>query len=164
MAIWQFSVALIPREWTEYDGNGPEMLHDGEGYHDTPSAWKNNQPIVNLVELISRVLPPAESWSDSLMTWGDERGNDIQVSYEGDNVESVTIRIDTREDTAHLCFRIIELARALDCYLFLPAARSIIASDVAGLSTAVQTSRGARFAAAPREFIEQLGRAPFNER
>ncbi|KQV44886.1 hypothetical protein ASD07_20305 [Duganella sp. Root336D2] len=163
MAIWQFLVALIPRQWAERDGNSPEMLYDGEGYNDTSSAWQNNQPNVNLAELISGILPPAESWSDSLRIWGDERRSDIQVGYEGDNVESVMVRIDAREDTAHLCSRVIELASVLDCVLFFPAERAIIALDLAALSGAVQKSRAARFAAAPHEFIEQLSRTSSNE-
>ena len=163
MAIWQFLVALIPREWAERAGNGPEMLYDGEGYNDTSSAWKNNQPNVNLAELISGILPPAESWSGSLRIWGDEHRSDIQVGYEGDNVESVLVRVDAREDTSVLCSRVIELARVLDCVLFFPAEHTMIALDLAVLSGAVRKSRAARFAAAPHEFIEQLSRTSSNE-
>lgn len=42
MAIWQFVVELIPREWVERDGNFPETLYDSDGYHDMSAAWKNN--------------------------------------------------------------------------------------------------------------------------
>ncbi|MBY0242006.1 MAG: hypothetical protein K2X55_22110 [Burkholderiaceae bacterium] len=163
MAIWQFVVGLIPREWAERDGNGPEMLYDGEGYNDMSTTWKNNQPVVNLPELISRVLPPTESWSDSLIIWGDQSRNDIQVGYEGDNVEFVQARIDTRENSSHICAKIVELARALDCCLFFPATRSVMAADMAVISIAVHNSRAARFSAAPREFIDQLSRTSSNE-
>lgn len=156
MAIWQFVAGLIPREWAERDGNGPGMLSDDEGFSDTTTAWKHNQPAANFAALISRVLPPAESWIDSLIIWGDQRGNDIQVGYEGDDVEFVMVRIDTREDASHICAKIVELARALDCLLFLPAARLVMEADVAVFSKAVQGSGPARFSAAPREFIEQL--------
>ncbi|WP_394781929.1 hypothetical protein, partial [Undibacterium sp.] len=107
------------------------MLYDDEGCNDTSTAWKNNQPVANFAELISRVLPSAESWSNSLKVWGDPRGNDIQVGYEGDDVEFVMVHIDTREDASHICAKIVELARALDCLLFLPAAHSVMAADVA---------------------------------
>ncbi len=154
MAIWQFLASLVPRIWVEQDGNGLEMLYDGEGYNDTSSAWKNNQPTVNLAELISRVLPPAESWCDSLRIWGDERRNDIQVSYEGGDVEEITIRIDTREDTSQMCFKLVELARALDCCLFLPSIHLIIKPEAALLKLALRSSEEALFSKAPREFIE----------
>ncbi len=163
MAIWQFVVGLLPREWAERDDNGPEMLYDDEGCNDMSTAWKNNQPVVKLTELISRVLPPTESWSDSLRIWGDQSSNDIQVGYEGDNIEFFIVRIDTREDTSHMCAKTVELARALDCFLFFPAARSVVAADVAVLSIAVQNSQAARFSAAPREFIEQISRTSSNE-
>ena len=163
MAIWQFVVGLIPREWAKRDGNIPEMLYDSEGCHDMSAAWKNNRPVVNLPELVSNVLPCAESWSDSLRIWGDQSRNDIQVGYEDDNVEFLMVRIDTREDTSHMCAKIVNLARALDCCLFFPAARSVTAADTAVLGTAVQNSRAARFSAAPHEFIEQLNRTSSNE-
>lgn len=163
MAIWQFVVGLIPRTWVERDGNVPEMLYDDDGYHDMSIAWENNQPDVNLSELISSVLPPTESWCDSLKIWGDLSRNDFQVGYEGDNVESVKARIDTREGTSHVCAKIVELARALDCCLFFPATRAITVADVAVLSAAVQNSRAARYSAAPREFIEQLSRTSDSE-
>lgn len=163
MAIWQFVVELIPRKWAERNGNFPETLYDSDGYHDMSAAWKNNQPPTNLAELISNVLPRAESWSDSLRIWGDQSRNDIQVGYEGDNVEFVMARIDTREDTSPMCAKIVDLALALDCSLFFPAARSVTAADMAVLCMAVQNSRAARFSATPREFIEQLNRTSSND-
>lgn len=158
MAIWQFVVELIPREWADRDGNFPEMLYDSNGCHNMSAAWKNNQPATNLAELISNVLPRAESWSDSLKIWGDQSRNDIQVGYDGDNVEFVLARIDTREDTLPMCAKIVDLALALDCSLFFPAARSVTVADIAVFCMAVQNSKAARFSAAPREFIEQLNR------
>lgn len=163
MAIWQFEVGLIPREWAAQGDNSPEMLCDGEGCNDMSTAWKSNQPVLNLPELISRVLPPTESWCDSLRIWGDESRSDIQVGYEGDKVEFIKVRVDAREDTSHMCAKIVELAHALDCCLFFPAARSVTAADMAVLAMAIQSSRAARFSAAPREFIEQLSRTSSNE-
>lgn len=156
MAIWQFTVGLIPRTWSEQEANGPEMLYDGEGYNDTSVAWKHNQPGANLNALISQVLPPTESWTDEMRIWGDQTKSDIQVSYDGNTVESVTARIDTRDDILPMCSKIVELAHALDCCFFLPAARSIIMADVTALGIAVHNSTAGRFSAAPREFIEQL--------
>ena len=163
MAIWQFVVELIPREWVERDGNFPETLYDSDGCHDMSAAWKNNQPATNLAELFSKVLPRAESWSNSSKIWSDQSRNDIQVGYDGDNVEFVKARIDTREETSPMCAKIVDLALALDCSLFFPAARSVIAADMAVFCTAVQNSSAARFSAAPREFIEQLNPTSSNE-
>jgi len=163
MAIWQFAVGLIPRVWAELEGNSPEMLYDNEGYSGMSMAWGPNQPNANLVALISEVLPSSESWSDTIKIWGDQAKSDIKVGYEGNNVESVMARIDTRYDTLLMCSKIVELARALDCCLFLLAARSIITADVAALSSAIHNSEAARFSAAPRAYIEQLSAASSRE-
>lgn len=71
MAIWRFTVGLIPRAWSKLAPNGPEMLYDGEGYYDTSMAWRQNQPSANIIALISQVLPPTESWTDEVRIWGE---------------------------------------------------------------------------------------------
>jgi hypothetical protein len=141
------------------DGIGPEMLYDGEGYIDMSTAWRHNEPNQNLSVLISQVLPATASWSDEVKIWGVQSKNDIQVCYDSMAVESVVARIDTRDDTLHMCSKIVELALALDCCLFLPAACSIIIPNVRDLSIAVQNSSAAQFSAAPREFLQQLNPA-----
>jgi len=156
MAIWQFTVDLIPRTWVELERGDPELLYDDEGFHDTSATWQMNQPRVELTGLISQILPPTESWSDGIKIWGDQTRNDIQVGYVGTIVESVSARIDTRGDTSRICSEIVELARALDCVLFLPSARTIIMADIKPLTEALYKSRAARFSAAPRDFIEEL--------
>ncbi len=163
MAIWQFTVSLIPRAWDELEGNSAELLYDDDGFNDTSATWRLNQPAIDLSGLISDVLPPTESWTDGIKIWGDQSRNDIQVAYDGTVVESVTARIDTREDTSRICSGIIELARALDCVLFLPSARTIIMADLNSLTDALYKSRAARFSAAPRDFIEELARTPSGE-
>lgn len=163
MAIWQFTVGLIPRAWAELEGNGPEHLYDEDGFHDESVTWRMNQPRVDLSSLISNILPPTESWSDRIKIWGDLTRNDIQVDYDGNAVESVTARIDTREDTSRICSGLIELACALDCFLFLPSTRTIITADIKSLTDALYKSKAARFSSAPREFIEELARTASGE-
>jgi hypothetical protein len=163
MAIWQFTVGLIPRAWAELEENCPERLYDEDGFYDESVTWRMNQPRVDLSDLISNILPPAESWSDGVKIWGDLTRNDIQVDYDGSTVESVTVRIDTREDTSCICAGLIGLARTLDCLLFLPLDRTIITADIDLLTDALNKSRAARFSAAPREFIEELARTVSGE-
>lgn len=156
MAIWQFVVGLVPARWCDIDGNGPDLLVDGDGYSDLSAAWRPYQPDARFVSLISEILPAAASWHEDQKLWGDETRSDIQVWYEGTQVETVMVRIDTRTDTARICASVVELARALDCSLYLAAARLIIPPDVAKLGKAIADSTAARFSAAPREFIRSL--------
>ena len=66
MAIWQFTVGLVPRAWVEMEGNVPAMLYDADGYYDTSIAWRQNQPKVDLDVLMSQVLPATESRIDEM--------------------------------------------------------------------------------------------------
>ncbi|MBZ2210111.1 hypothetical protein [Massilia soli] len=150
MATWQFVVSLIPSRWCGIAGNGTAQLVDRDGYGDLSSAWQQYQPDAMIVSLISKILPPSASWHEDLKIWGDETGSDIHVSYAGTQVESVIARIDTRTDTARMCASVVELARTLDCCLYLGAARLIIPSDVTELGKAIATSTAAQFSAARR--------------
>lgn len=162
MAIWQFTVGLVPRVWAEAEGHLPAMLYDAEGYSDTSIAWRHEQLDVDmsLDHLISLVLPAAESWSQEVRIWGDERTSDIRIFFEGTTVESIQARIDTRNSTSDLCSKIVHLAQILDCYLFLPEDSSIISADGAALSNAIRKSSAARYSADPQAFFESLPRLP----
>ena len=160
MGIWQFTVGLVPRAWAEAEGSVPAKLYDADGHTDMSVAWRYEQLDVDIDDLMSRVLPAAASWDDEIRIWGDETTSDIQVCYEGIAVESVQIRIDTRNSTSDLCSKIVRLARAMDCYLFLPGDRSIISADEAALSNAVCKSSAARYSADPHAFLESLARLP----
>lgn len=160
MAIWQFTVGLVPRTWAEAEGHVPAMLYDAEGYFDMSIAWQHEQLDIDLDNLMSQVFPAAISWSEKIRMWGDVTTSDIQICYDGVAVESVQIRIDTRNSTSDLCSKIVQLARAMDCYLFLPGDRSIIRADAAALSNAVCKSSAARYSADPHAFLELLARLP----
>jgi hypothetical protein len=156
MAIWQFTVGLVPRAWVGMEGNVPEMLYDADGYCDTSIAWRQNQPKVDLDFLMSQVLPATESKIDEMKFWGDETKSDIHVCYDGNTVESVQVRIDTRVDSIEFCLKIVELARELDCCLLFPEARFISTPHEGSICNALQNSTAARFSAAPREFLNGL--------
>lgn len=64
MAIWQFTVGLVPRAWAEAEGSVPAKLYDADGYTDMSVAWRDEQLDVDIDDLMSRVLPAAASWGD----------------------------------------------------------------------------------------------------
>ena len=158
MAIWQFKIGLVPRTWAKSKENLPAMLYDADGYSDMSVAWRHNQLDFNINDLMARVLPAAPSRIDEIKIWGDETTNDIQIRYRGAAVESVQVRIDTRNSTSDLCSKIVRLAQAMDCYLFLPGDRSIISADEAALGNAICKSSAARYSADPHAFIESIAR------
>jgi len=156
MAAWQYVLYLIPAEWCRVPGNGPELLVDGSGGVDLEAAWREHQPNARFVSLISKVLPASTSWHADLKIWGDDERTDIQVWYEGVQVESVMARIDTRTDTTGISANVVELALALDCWFYFPADRLILPPDVSILGKAIAGSAAAQFSADPRDFLRRL--------
>lgn len=158
MAIWQFSIVLVPREWaviTKYDSS---CLYASDGY-DTAITWKNRQPNPNFKEQFSKILPRAESWSDEILCWGDEKTNDIQVGLENSEVTDIQIRLALHTDFGPLITPLIEAAVELNCVPFFPELHLISNATEVELVEALQRSRAARFVKDPVEFLDGLQHA-----
>ncbi len=60
MAVWQFSIVLIPKIWAIKNGFDPLPFYGHYGY-DSEIAWKENQPQADFIYVLSKLLPSANS-------------------------------------------------------------------------------------------------------
>jgi hypothetical protein len=155
MAIFQFTVALIPSKWAHDSNNDIESLYYEAGY-DVSVAWKDNQPNIDVDSLISKVLPKGKAWDSEQKVWGSDESSDIQVWYENGRIESIDVRLDLREDISSLLSKVVELAKRLKCYLFIPGAKSIIEPNVFELKKAANESNAAKFVEDPEGFLRNV--------
>ena len=95
----------------------PSCLYESDGY-ETEITWKNSQPTTNFKDLLSTILPPSETWSDTLLCWGNEKENDIQVGYENNSVKDIQIRLALHTQFMPLIGKLIEVVNELNCVLF----------------------------------------------
>jgi len=154
MAIWQFTVELVPRTWSlRPDANVAELLAV-DGY-DTSIAWRNNQPTIDAKSTITKFVPVASSWCPEIRCWGIEQETDVQLSYNNGCVESIKARVDARSKVGVICSKIVEISKILDCVLYLPELESIIEPTVFGISRAVSESRAAKFADNPQSIYDE---------
>ncbi|MDF2690921.1 MAG: hypothetical protein K0S29_776 [Gammaproteobacteria bacterium] len=154
MATYQFVIQLLPRAWIENKKNSVGSLYDEEGFYDVAVAWEANQKKFDLENIFFWILPKKKSWSKGLWIWGDEEENDIQVSLlENNCIESIRFRLDLRKSVDDLKLKLIEVAIKLDCYLFLPEFKSIIAPEITALNEAIAHSNAARFVNDPKKFL-----------
>lgn len=155
MAAWQFIIVLVPRAWAEEADFDPSCLYESDGY-DTEITWKNRQPTTNFKDLLSKILPPSESCSNTLLCWGNEMENDIQVGYENSTVKDIQIRLALHTQFQPLIGKLIEVANELNCVLFFPELRLMSNTTEMKLMESMQMSRAARFVADPRKFLDAL--------
>lgn len=155
MAIWQFSIILLPREWAvdvKYDSSS---LYEPDGF-ETAFTWKDRQLAPNFREQFSKILPPSDSWSDAILCWGDEKANDIQVGLENSAVTDIQIRLALHTDFRVLLNPIIEVTEELNCVFFFPELHLISNATEAALMAALGSSRAARFVKNPSKYLEGL--------
>lgn len=158
MATWQFKIELIPRQWAEGSEGEIEALYDSEGY-DSTSTWVQYPPTIDVESLIERIMPKGKSWHSDLHAWGDEERNDIQIWYKGGKLECLVVRLDLRENMDNLLAKIADLAKTLDCLIFVPEFKTIINPTVSELGKAAAQSNAARFVKDPEGFLNKLGSA-----
>jgi hypothetical protein len=156
VAIWQVPVELVPIAWTEEHGSSTEALYDEDGFHDTSSAWKRNQPIQNLEDVFGKILPKSTSSDDEVSLWGSDKKHDISAWYEGGSVVSIGFRIDIRESINELLSQLVGAAQKLNCQFFITGQQKIIEPNIFELKTCILKSIAAKFVNNPIEFLKDV--------
>lgn len=156
MAIFQFTVVLIPSKWVSNAENDIASLYTEEGY-DISEAWEQFQATEEVTHLLSRILPEGKGWSHNQRVWGNEEASDIQVWYENGIIESITIRLDLRNEISSLMTKVVNLANELNCDLFIPGGGKIIKPNIFELNKAASESNAAKFLKDPEGFLDGIG-------
>ncbi len=157
MATWQFSVVLIPTSWAEENSYSSSALYDEEGY-DTECAWKDRQPESGFKAMLGEILPPAKSWHEELLTWGNEKEHDIQVCFENEKINSIHIRLDLNQNLNEIIVKVVKAAKNLNCSLFFPEFKLIAKANEFELKNAIKLSNAEKFVRNPQEFLNEISK------
>lgn len=139
MAIWQRTIVLIPAQWVEDKNYSVEALYNADGYFDTACVWKHHQPNVQIDKLLDNVLVRTESNISDFKMWGNSSSNEITISVNDESIDEIVIRVDLRKDISNFCFSICQLAKKLQCFLFIPNIKLLIEPDIHLLMQNIQT-------------------------
>ena len=142
MAIWQFLIELIPRDWAEENAYNAGLLQGDEGYA-TQIAWERRQPEFDVVPVLSRILPLAESWHKDLICFGDSKSDDVEVWYQDQVIEGISIRIDLKKDVKRTVVKVVGAAKKLGCIFFIPEKGSFVEANEFALIKMVKKSDAA---------------------
>lgn len=152
MAVWQIPIEFVPAKWAEENNFEVESLYGEDGF-DTSCAWIENQPAQDLDAIFSPILPKVDSWDEDLSLWGNVKVHDISVWYEEGKILSIGFRLDLRENIAGIISLLCEAASALNCVLFVPGQKIMLAPNIFELKQYIVKSNAAKFVRNPKGFL-----------
>jgi hypothetical protein len=157
MAIWQFKLDLLPEEAVlERFGNLPETIPDA--LVENIPWWKGSQPGERLSAVVNSLLLPTESWSESVLIWGDEDSDVVKAIYTSatrEELEWLAIRIDTRKVLKEFVENVANLAKALHC-VFLTAENAVLEPKACTLWEALNKSTAKGFVDDPQKALRSI--------
>ena len=155
MAIWQFTIALIPVAWSNQPSNTIESLFSEDGY-ETAKCWAGHQPKSDWCTAITSFLPKGKSWNNDLLLWGDDETTDVQAWYSDNVLESINVRIDLRGEVQPILEKLVKLTEDLECILFWPEGRMFLQPRILDLKRAIVQSRPYSFVKNPEAFLQGI--------
>jgi hypothetical protein len=151
VAIWQFSIDLIPREpIVARFGAVPADLPDGD------DAWLWSwQPPPDYSAVIEAFAQPYTPWSADIQMWGAEAGDRVHVIHDDGRVVGIACRLDLRTFSTEFARGLLRLARHCDG-LLLTRQSGLIPPTWEALVAALRESNELRFVTDPIEFFREL--------
>jgi hypothetical protein len=135
MALWQISFSIIPKNYTEDKIRANQI----EDWFNDDEFWQGAEITESIFSSINSVLPKTNSWSDSMILYGEEESNCLNIVIEKNYVESVSFRIDFRTNYENIVRNIIELC-ITNGFNIMNDSHSIIPLNFESINSIIQES------------------------
>jgi hypothetical protein len=154
MALWQFTVHLVPRSAAQsVFGHIPTRLSMDRF---NTVEWFQLCPIRPDYRMVfDELLPRNESWSTNLEVWGDDEGDNISVFSVAGIPCEVSIRFDVRQMDIRFLGKVIATAKHLDCLVFTEAG-ALFDPSLEKLVAQINESEAKSFLKDPQQFLRTL--------
>jgi hypothetical protein len=135
-------------------GEVPSTLD--EELRDSVETWRD-QPLPADYEIrISAFVSANESWGPHIRFWGKEDGNCISLESEGDQIDSIVVRVDARAVSKQFIEGIVEFANYIDAVILVVDNLGIIEPTVEAVVGRMSESNASRFVEDPTKFLESV--------
>lgn len=155
MAIWQYDMYAFPQATLQATlGQIPPTLtlEDSDRF----DLWRDTD-LSSLISKLDDVLPRVAGWDSSLLVWGADSGDRIDLSLSDDQkIESVFIRVNLYRRTRGFVNRLLALALAEEWLLLGEQSNRLFPPDSEALLADLRRSDAARFVIDPEKFIKGL--------
>ena len=78
MAVWQFKIELVPKEWAISNASAIDKLYV-DGSYDSEVAWDSISHSSIDFYVFDSLYPRYKGWHEDHLCWGDEEGTDFQL-------------------------------------------------------------------------------------
>jgi hypothetical protein len=151
MAIWQIRFALIPNsEELGYHLNN-NMLRK----YEVNLSWNGYSITNDSIMDLSKVLTPNESWSDDIKLFGSLEHTCVELFYEEDMLDEISIRLDLRNLTLDLLEAIINFIKSNNG-LILTHNGSLINPSLNEIIGEIRMSDAYSFLQNPETFLSEI--------
>lgn len=150
MALWQFAMNPIPASEAKICGVDAVKINRNVVNEGRLYLPHNEQPA--LFQAFAALLPEQPAWSEELRIWGNEKGNDIQVFFEGTGIECIQFRL----DVSCLSLPLVDGICALACkfgWVFISKSGAIVPPTREAVIKAIEHSPAQRFVRDPLGYL-----------
>jgi hypothetical protein len=155
VAVWQFDFHLIPASSVSRRFRVVPLTISMDEY-DRVDWWDEVDLVRDLRADFSSILAPLRSWRPQLEMWGEDDGNRIDVSFEGDQIASVFGRIDVRDLSLVFLNSLVAIARRRDLIMLTEDRHLLSSMTVKAVLSAIHRSSSFAFVSDPEEFLRRL--------
>lgn len=142
MAIWQFTFTIIP---CKKEIKSADDIRSWNGYSLKDSSIKE----------ISKVLKPSKSWSDDIKVFGNNEETCIELFYENNILDDVSVRLDLRNLTIEILEAIVNFINSNDAFI-LTTNGATVKPIVKDLIEQIRKSEAYSFSRNPETFLAQI--------
>lgn len=156
MASWQYNLFIVSKAKVHQLG-----CHDriDEKLYSETDWWDGSLSYREVASRIDAFIDRRNSWCDSLMTWGVEDGNRVDMLVDAELISELQVRLDLRNLSESFIQQIVALADSIGG-VFCADDGALIPADMRFVVAALGHSDAARFTANPLRFIKTLSSDP----
>jgi len=161
LAIWQFDVRVIPRKVIAGLKEDLPLAISEDDYLEG-HTWRAHDHLADLPITLSELLPPRDTWSDDLKSWGEEDGDRVDLYHSGGEPDEWYVRFDMRSPNHVFIAKIVELIARYDGVI-VTSAKYVVPPSYIKLLSHMQRSDSFRCVEDPEKFFAELSSRNTNE-
>ena len=162
MAVWHFRIIFVPVDILK-DHDNAIVIYITEDNINKNNPWKDQKLDFSLFE---KVATETKSWSKGIRVWGKEHESAIEVLFEEENkkqVVEVSAKIDLRGDYLSFCLKLVELAKQVNCWIYILSTNQCFAPDMNTLLAFLRKSLAYKYMKNPEKALKELKDYPNRE-
>ncbi len=151
MAIFQYNIEIIPKEFVE------KHKTDFQSALDDYFAWEEfSNPSTNFMNSIRSLLPINNSWGDVEEFKSDDNwGSQIQIYKTDEKFEAVVLKFSPAQDNIKILENFITIADEEKCLLYAEESSKVLQPNLSEIIEDLKVSKACKFMEDPIKTIEE---------